>query len=102
MAELLWQPSEHRIKQTHMYRFMQLINERFNCSFSRYEELYQWSVNNIPEFWAVMWDFAQIKYSESYTEVVDDIGKMPGAKWFSGAKLNFAENLLRYRDSHPL
>jgi acetoacetyl-CoA synthetase len=98
MAELLWQPSEQQIKQTSMYGFMQLINARFNCSFSRYEELYQWSINNISEFWAVMWDFAQIKYSESYTDVVDDLGKMPGAKWFLGAKLNFAENLLRYKD----
>jgi acetoacetyl-CoA synthetase len=99
MAELLWQPSEQQIKQTHMYRFMQLINNQFNCSFSRYEELYQWSIDHIPEFWAGMWDFAQIKFSEPYKEVVDDLTKMPGAKWFSGARLNFAENLLRYRDN---
>ena len=99
MAELLWQPSEQHIKQTHMYRFMQLINEHFNCSLNRYEELYQWSVDHIPEFWAVMWNFTQIKFSEPYTEVVNDLGKMPGAKWFSGARLNFAENLLRFRDS---
>jgi acetoacetyl-CoA synthetase len=99
MAELLWQPSEKQIKQTHMYRFMQLINERFNSSFSRYEELYEWSINNISEFWGQMWDFAPIKYSESYTHVVDDLDKMPGAKWFLGARLNFAENLLRYKDN---
>jgi acetoacetyl-CoA synthetase len=100
MTKSLWQPSEKRIKQTHMYRFMQLINERFGFSFTQYEELYQWSIDNIPEFWAVMWDFAPVIYSESYVEVVDDLFKMPGAKWFSGAKLNFAQNLLRYKDSH--
>jgi acetoacetyl-CoA synthetase len=99
MGELLWQPSEQQIKQTHMYRFMQLVNERFNCYFSCYEELYQWSIDHIPEFWAAMWDFAQIKFSEPYKEVVDDLAKMPGAKWFSGARLNFAENLLRFRDN---
>jgi acetoacetyl-CoA synthetase len=98
MAEMLWQPSERQIKQTQMYQFMKMINERFSCSFSRYEELYRWSVDNIPEFWAAMWDFGQIKFSAPYTEVVDNLGKMPGAGWFSGAKLNFAENLLRYRD----
>ncbi len=98
MSEMLWQPSERQIKQTQMYQFMKMINERFNCSYSRYEELYRWSVDNIPEFWAAMWDFAQIKFSAPYTEVVDNLGRMPGAGWFSGAKLNFAENLLRYRD----
>jgi acetoacetyl-CoA synthetase len=100
MTKTLWQPSEKRIKQSHMFRFMQLINGRFGCSFTQYEELYQWSIDNIPEFWAAMWDFAPVIYSESYVKVVDDLGKMPGAKWFAGAKLNFAQNLLRYKDSH--
>ena len=52
----------------------------------------------MPDFWAAMWDFADIKASKSYDTVLDDPGKMPGAKWFVGARLNFAENLLRYRD----
>lgn len=99
MAELLWQPSETQIQHTNMYCFMRQINERFSCSFNHYEELYHWSVDHIPEFWAAMWDYAQIKFSEPYKEVVDDLTKMPGAKWFSGARLNFAENLLRYRDN---
>ncbi len=98
MAKLLWKPSEKRLKGTNMYRFMNVINERFNQNCTEYAELYQWSVDNIPEFWAVMWDFADIIASKPYDQVVDDLTKMPGAKWFSGARLNFAENLLRYRD----
>lgn len=98
MTELLWQPSEERIHQSQMYRFMHSINDRFNCSFEHYEQLYQWSIENIPDFWGAMWDFAPVKFSLPYHEVVDNLGKMPGAKWFSGARLNFAENLLRYRD----
>ena len=98
MAKLLWQPSEERIKSTNMYRFMMFINERYNKDFTEYAPLYQWSIDNIPEFWASMWEFAGIKASEPYTQVVDDVAKMPGARWFQGAKLNFAENLLRYRD----
>ena len=47
-----------------------------------------------------MWDFAGIKASRLYDQVVDNPNRMPGAKWFSGARLNFAENLLRYRDDH--
>jgi len=98
MTDLLWQPSQEQIHQSQMYRFMKLINERFNCSFDHYEQLYQWSVENIPEFWGAMWGFSPVKFSTPYHEVVDNLGKMPGAKWFSGARLNFAENLLRYRD----
>lgn len=97
-GKLLWQPSEERIKNSNMYRFMNYINERFNKDFTEYESLYRWSVNNIPDFWASMWDFSQIKYSRSYDQVVDDPFKMPGARWFSGATLNFAENLLHYQD----
>ncbi|MFO7497434.1 MAG: acetoacetate--CoA ligase [Desulfobacterales bacterium] len=98
MDRLLWQPSQDRILQTNMYRFIQFINERHGKNFSDYPELYQWSVDNIADFWAAMWDFADIRASQPYTEVIDDATKMPGAKWFGGARLNFAENLLRYRD----
>ncbi len=99
MAELLWGPTRSQIQETNMHRFMKSVNERFGRSFEKYDDLYRWSVENIPDFWAAMWDFAQIKASRVYDEVVDDASKMPGAKWFSGARLNFAENLLRYRDN---
>ena len=98
MAKLLWQPSEERIQRTNMYRFMGFINERYHKDFAEYAPLYQWSIDNISDFWASMWEFADIKASRPYTQVVDDIKKMPGARWFQGAELNFAENLLRYRD----
>ncbi len=98
MSKLLWTPSEERVKQTNMYRLMQVINEKFNENIQNYSELYQWSVEKIPDFWATIWDFAEIRASQPYNQVIDDLGKMPGATWFSGARLNFAENLLRYRD----
>jgi len=79
---------------------MEFVNERFGQDFTEYNGLYQWSVDNIADFWASLWGFAQIKTSAIYNEVVDDPTKMPGAKWFTGAKLNFSENLLRYRDNH--
>ncbi|MCG2795321.1 MAG: acetoacetate--CoA ligase [Actinomycetia bacterium] len=98
MAKLLWKPSEERVKSSNMYRFIQYVNRRFDKDFSDYDELYQWSIDNIPDFWAATWDFADIKASSGYEEVIDDVGKMPGASWFAGARLNFAENLLRFRD----
>ena len=48
-----------------------------------------------------MWNFVGIKSSQNYEKVIDDVNKMPGTKWFVGAKLNFAENLLRHKDNHP-
>jgi len=98
MARLLWQPSEQRIKQTNMYRFMNAINEKHQKEFSTYSELHKWSIDHIPEFWEAMWDFADIIASQKADQIVDDLEKMPGARWFPGARLNFAENLLRYRD----
>jgi acetoacetyl-CoA synthetase len=98
MAKMLWKPSEARIKNSHMYRFMNFVNKKYGKKFTEYAPLYEWSVENIPDFWAAMWEFAEIKASKPYDKVVDNPNKMPGTKWFSGARLNFAENLLRYRD----
>lgn len=81
-----------------MFRFMNIANERFNENFTEYEALYQWSIQNIPDFWKLLWDFVGIKSSHPYEKALDDHGRMPGAKWFPGARLNFAENLLKYRD----
>ena len=98
MAKLLWKPSEERIQGTNMYRFMNFVNAKFNHSFSEYDPLYRWSIDNIPDFWSATWEFVKIKASKSYDQVIDDVKKMPGARWFSGSRLNFAENLLRFRD----
>ncbi len=98
MSEMLWQPSPERVRETNMYRFMTRINDRYGKEFKDYPDLWAWSVENIADFWAEMWSVADIRASAPYREVIDDPTKMPGAKWFSGARLNFAENLLRYRD----
>lgn len=97
-GELLWKPSEERIRNTNMHKFMQAVNRKHGTNFKEYSELYRWSIRNIPEFWANMWDEAGIISSKSYDTVIDDITKMPGARWFSGARLNYAQNLLRFRD----
>jgi len=100
MAKLLWKPSEERKKKSNMTKFIDYVNKRYTKKISTYDELYSWSVNDIPDFWAAVWDFVKIKASKNYDTVIDDLNKMPGAKWFNGARLNFAENLLRYRDNH--
>ena len=98
MAKKLWQPSKERRTQSNMYRFMNFINKRHGRDFEEYEPFHRWSIENIPDFWAAMWEFAGIIASTPYSKVVDDLNKMPGARWFIDARLNFAENLLRHRD----
>ncbi|KJR98935.1 MAG: acetoacetyl-CoA synthetase [Desulfobulbaceae bacterium BRH_c16a] len=98
MLQPLWQPSRQRIESSNMYRFMQTVNRTHGTAIADYDGLYQWSVDNIAVFWAEMWRFAGIKAAQGCDRVIDDPTKMPGAKWFIGSRLNFAENLLRYRD----
>ncbi len=101
MRKPLWKPSEERIKQSNITRFIGFVNRQFHLELDSYEKLYNWSINRIHDFWGAVWDFAEIRASKQYDSVVDDLSKFPGARWFVGAKINFAENLLRFRDSHP-
>ena len=98
MKKTLWEPSVERIRNANMTRFMEYVGKKRNIRFSGYFDLYQWSVDRIPEFWEDVWDFVGIKASKKYDKVVRDLTTFPGTDWFPGAELNFAENLLRYRD----
>jgi acetoacetyl-CoA synthetase len=100
MAKLLWEPTEELKSQANMTKFIDFVNQRHGKDFGDYFELYDWSVAEIADFWGAMWDYSGIISSRPYETVVDDLGKFPGASWFVGAKLNFAENLLRHRDEH--
>ena len=82
-----------------MTRFMNYVNLSSNLSLKNYDDLYSWSIKDIPSFWESIWKFSEVKSSASYSQIVDDTSKMPGAKWFSGIQLNYAENLLRFNDS---
>ena len=96
----LWQPSESSKKESRMFAFLSLIAEKYQLPDHEYSTIHKWSVENIADFWAEIWKFAGIESSKPYKQVVDDTKKMPGAKWFEGARLNFAENLLSRSDDH--
>ena len=98
MKEPIWVPSEERVQKSAMFRFMSFVNDRHRTRFGCYSDLYQWSVTDIAAFWAALWDFGDVIASRGYDQIVDDLTRMPGAQWFGGARLNFAENLLRFRD----
>jgi acetoacetyl-CoA synthetase len=99
MKAPLWLPSEERRREANLNRFMEMVRTSHNVNIQSYSDLYRWSVENIPDFWAAIWDFAGIRHSKMYDQVVEDLTKFPGTKWFPGARLNFAENLLRHRDN---
>ena len=96
----LWRPSEERIKNANITRFISFVDERHSLSISGYHRLYDWSIENREVFWAAVWEFGNVIASMPYEKVLEDSPTMIGAKWFIGARLNYAENLLRFRDNH--
>lgn len=100
MKKPLWEPSEKRKESTNMTRFMRFVNGKYGLNFTSYNQLYEWSIKNPADFWATMWEFGDIKTSRTYEKVATNLNDMLNCNWFEGAKLNFAENLLRYRDNH--
>ena len=101
MRKPLWVPPAEWIDKANITRFINFVNRTRGLDIGSYAELYRWSVDRIPEFWASVWDFTEIKASRRFDKVVADLAKYPGTDWFPGARLNFAENLLRFRDDHP-
>lgn len=97
MRQPLWIPSAERKQQANITRFIEDANHAYKLKIETYSDLYDWSIHEIADFWSLMWKFADIKYSRAYDAVVENIDQFPGANWFPGARLNFAENLLRDR-----
>jgi len=93
----IWIPSAERVSNSNFTRYFSFLRTHFKKDFNNYDELYKWSINEIEEFWKSIWEYSRIIHAKSYETV---LGKriMPGAQWFGGSKLNFAENLLRYND----
>ena len=94
----LWEPSEEWIKNAEATRFIEFVNKEYGQNLKGGKDLYKWSVEKIPDFWEAMWKFSGIIASKPYDKVVEDLNVFPGTKWFPGAELNFAENLLKYKD----
>ena len=74
------------------------MNKKYSLNIDGYHQLYDWSVENREDFWASVWEFCNIIASKPYDKILEDSPTMIGAKWFIGSRLNFAQNLLRFRD----
>jgi len=91
---LLWEPSEKMKQQANLTKYMQWLGREKGLVFDDSEKLWKWSVDNLEEFWASIWEYFHVHSSKPYKTVLIE-RKMPGAKWFAGAELNYAEHVFR-------
>jgi acetoacetyl-CoA synthetase len=94
-GELLWTPSPEFARASNIARYMRWLREKRGKDFADYHALWRWSVSEIEEFWASIWEYFQVQASAPYKKVLDH-RVMEGGKWFEGARLNYAEHLLRH------
>jgi acetoacetyl-CoA synthetase len=89
----LWEPTPRERERAWLTGFMRWAGEREGRTFTEYEQLRQWSVTELERFWASVWEYFGVRCSRPYARVLD-ARTMPGARWFGGAELNYAENML--------
>ncbi|HTO09664.1 MAG TPA: acetoacetate--CoA ligase [Myxococcota bacterium] len=100
MTAPLWSPSAERIERAALTRFRRRSESQTGQSFPAYADLWRWSVDERAAFWRAAWEFCELVGEPGWAPyLVDD--RMPGAKWFPEARLNYAENLLARSDSAP-
>jgi acetoacetyl-CoA synthetase len=90
-------PSSERVRDARISDFIREVNARFGLKLSDYKSLYAWSIAERADFWRLLWDFCGV-HGDAGGPVLLDGDRMPGARWFPDARLNFSENLLRRRD----
>ncbi len=89
----LWSPTAATVKNAHLTQYMHWLDRHGYGSFADYAALWQWSVTDVGRFWRTCWDYFEIVASETADIALAD-DAMPGAVWFPGARLNYAENIL--------
>ena len=94
----LWAPKEDDVRCSNITRYMEWLKSDKGLSFEDYNSLWEWSVTEIEDFWQSIWEYLEIKTSKSYTRVLSE-RKMPGANWFVGSELNYAEHVFRNMSS---
>ncbi len=96
----IWAPSKKRANSSNMALYLRTVSKETGLKIESFSQLYDWSINNIEQFWTSIWKLADIRHSKMYDEVLHGT-EIWNSKWFVGARLNFAENLLRIGTNHP-
>jgi len=94
-GQLLWTPSAATVANSHVMRFIAWLERERGLRFADYEALRQWSVGDLDGFWSAIWAFYDVKAERPYDQILDR-REMPGARWFAGSRVNFAEHMLRH------
>src|SRR3989344_4991068 len=97
----LWRPSADFVSSSNLFRYTKHLKKRYGLSFNSYSELHKWSILNREQFWVSVMEFNEILYSKKWEVVIENPKDMIKSRWFVGAKLNFAENLLRHKNEKP-
>ncbi len=101
MHQELWAPSSQQIESSNLIRYQKFLKEKKDLQFANFEELRSWSIKEIGAFWESIWNFSGILSSHLYEVPYQKAENFSDSRFFPGAKLNFAENLLRRKDSFP-
>ena len=95
IGDVLWTPPADLRETTEIGRLMTWLAAERGRDFKNYDELWRWSVDDLEGFWGAIWDFYGIRAHAPYTRVLGQ-ADMPGARWFTGARLNYAEHLVGF------
>jgi len=99
--KLLWRPSDNMLKNSHLAHYLQWLSREKGLHFRHYRDLWQWSVDHIPDFWESQWQYFNVISHTPYAPVLEG-SAMPGYEWFKGATLNYAEHVFRQKtDMRP-
>ncbi len=93
-GEKLWTPDPDSVAKSHVARFMRRLADERDLSFATYDELWHWSVTDLVGFWSAVWQFFEVESEQPYERVLGS-RSMPGAVWFPGSRVNYAEHVLR-------
>src|SRR5262245_34065311 len=96
----LWTPPRERVAASNLAAFPRFAAARTGRRLPDYESIWRWSVEDLAGFWGAVWDFCEVVHGGRVEAVLED-PRMPGARWFRGAELSYAENLLRHRGGRP-
>ncbi|MBI6630047.1 acetoacetate--CoA ligase [Pontibaca salina] len=94
LGRILWTPSASRAEASLMAEFLRWLSAERGLTFSDYNALWEWSISDLDGFWSAIWAFFKLESSTPYTGILSE-ERMPGAVWFPGARLNFAQHMLR-------
>jgi acetoacetyl-CoA synthetase len=96
-GELLWGPSAELVERSRLAEFMRWLERERGLSFGGYDELWQWSVDDLEGFWSAIWEFFEVQADGNAAPVLAS-REMPGARWFPNTSLNYAEHVFAGKD----